>query len=125
MEHPRLSLLEKRPPIRVPQAKQILSIGFRWRNRIVLAFCLAAFAAFLIGFLRWRDYQSDMKIFVGRERIDPLIGPDQNAAPLARQEVTEEELNSELALLRSSDVLRKVVLETGLQKRASEPLWMR
>ena len=125
MEHPRLSFPEKRPPIRVPQAKQIISIGFRWRNRMILAFCLAAFAASLIGFLSWRDYQSEMKILVGRERLDPLVGPDQNAAPLARQEVTEEELNSELALLRGSDVLRKVVLETGLQKRASEPLWMR
>jgi uncharacterized protein involved in exopolysaccharide biosynthesis len=61
-----------------------------------------------------------MKILVTRGRIDPAVTPTETAPPLlVRQEVSEEELNSEAELLRDDDVLRKVVLETGLAEKTS------
>ena len=38
---------------------------------------------------------------------------------MVRSEVTEEELNSEIELLQSEDVLRQVVLSNGLDQRKS------
>ena len=125
MENTKSAVLRSAPPVGAPRAKDIVAIGFRWRNRMIVAFLIATLGAVTSSFLLSRDYESEMKILVHRERVDPLDAPDQNAPPISRQEITEEELNSELELLKNDDVLHKVVLETDLQKTASEPLWMR
>ena len=125
MENLNLTVLRSIPLVRVPRAKDIIAIGFRWRNRIVIAFLIGTLGAFAASFLLSRDYESRMKILINRERVDPLVAPDQNAPPISRQEISEEELNTELELLRNDDVLRKVVLETALQKTTTEPLWIR
>jgi uncharacterized protein involved in exopolysaccharide biosynthesis len=59
-------------------------------------------------------YRSQMKILVRRERADAMVTSQANAPPLSRDEVTEAELNSEVELLNSNDLLRRVVLATGL-----------
>src|SRR5262245_7224629 len=56
------------------------------------------------------------------QRADPIITPDQVTAQ-PRLELSEEELNAEVELLRSEDVLRAAVLELGLQNQSTEPLW--
>jgi len=108
MENLNLTVLRSIPLVRVPRAKDIIAIGFRWRNRIVIAFLIGTLGAFAASFLLSRDYESRMKILINRERVDPLVAPDQNAPPISRQEISEEELNTELELLRNDDVLRKV-----------------
>jgi uncharacterized protein involved in exopolysaccharide biosynthesis len=61
------------------------------------------------------SYKAEMKVLVRRGRIDPAVTPTETASPLmAREEITEEELNSEVELLQDQDILRKVVLDTGL-----------
>ena len=46
--------------------------------------------------------------------------PEPNApAQVATPDITEEDLNSEVELLHSEDLLRKVVITTGLQRRVS------
>ena len=59
-----------------------------------------------------------MKILVRRGRVDPIVTSQQNApAQVVQEEVTESELNSEVELLNSQDLLRRVVLATGLQRQ--------
>lgn len=58
-----------------------------------------------------------MKILVRRGRIDPAITPTPTPSPaFEHDEITEEELNSQVELLRDEDILRQVVVETGLSK---------
>ena len=45
--------------------------------------------------------------------------PDQNAPMMFNDTVSEEDMNSEVELIGSDDVLRKVVEECGLQKKKS------
>src|SRR6202453_403215 len=56
------------------------------------------------------SYRAQLRILARRGRSDPPVSSQQNAAPdFSRVEVTEEELNSEVELLKDDDVLRRVV----------------
>ncbi|MGC2401305.1 MAG: hypothetical protein WA510_16035 [Acidobacteriaceae bacterium] len=56
-----------------------------------------------------------MKLLVLRERSDTLMTPSANApVQFNDDQVSAEDLNSEVELLNSDDLLRKVVLATGL-----------
>jgi uncharacterized protein involved in exopolysaccharide biosynthesis len=55
-------------------------------------------------------YRAHVKVLVRRGRADPPVAAQENAPPdFSRVEVTEEELNSEVELLKDDDVLRRVV----------------
>jgi len=63
-------------------------------------------------------YQANMRVLVRRGRADAPVSASENAPlDLTRMAITEEELNSEVELLRDRDVLRKVVEETGIGGR--------
>jgi uncharacterized protein involved in exopolysaccharide biosynthesis len=58
-----------------------------------------------------------MSLLVNRERLDPLVTPEASAQMVTSETpITEEEINSEAELLKSYDVLEKVVKEVGLDK---------
>ena len=60
-------------------------------------------------------YETDMKILVRRQRSDTIVTTSANApSQLFSDQVSEEDLNSEVELLKSEDLLRKVVQSTGL-----------
>ena len=63
-------------------------------------------------------YQASMKILVRRGRADAPVSSGENAPlDLTHLAVTEEELNSEVELLRDTDVLKRVVEDTGIGGR--------
>ncbi len=67
-----------------------------------------------------RKYESRMEILVNRERLDPVVTTESTTQlPQMAPQVTEEEINSEVELLQSRDVLEKVVLACGLQNNVS------
>lgn len=78
-----------------------------WSSLIVLA---AAVLYAAVG----TSYEANMKILVRRGRAEaPVSGGTTAPLDLTRIAITDEELNSEVELLRDRDVLRKVVEETG------------
>ena len=84
---------------------------FVWVAGLVLA---AAALYALVG----TKYEANMKILVRRGRADAPVSSGENAPlDLTHLAVTEEELNSEVELLRDDDVLRRVVSETGVGGR--------
>jgi uncharacterized protein involved in exopolysaccharide biosynthesis len=59
-------------------------------------------------------YQASMKVLVRRGRSDAPVSAGENAPlDVTRMGVTEEDLNSEVELLRDREVLRRVVEDTG------------
>jgi len=69
-------------------------------------------------------YESEMKILVHRERLDPLVTAQQTAAVEQNlPSLTEEDINSEVAILRSEDLLENVVTACGLQN-AKQSSWL-
>ncbi len=119
-----LVLFDPQPERRF-SARDVVAIGFRHRLLLMATFLVALFGVGAWGLWN-RDYESKMALLVNRERVDPLISPEQN--PAARYQagiVTEEELNSETQLLTSDDLLRKVVLAAGLSQSTAPGLWPR
>lgn len=97
--------------------KDILAIGFRHKRIIAVSFTGVLLGAVLVGILSPPSYEVHSKLLVKRERVDPVVTPGQDAQVVMRNDVSEEELNSEVELLESDDVLRQVVVACGLQKR--------
>lgn len=100
-------------------AKDVVAIAFRRKQLIVVTFSAIFIGALLVGIFSPASYQAHTKLLVKRERVDPVITPGQDAPMVMHDDVTEEELNSEVELLESDDVLRQVVTATGLNAHHS------
>lgn len=100
-----------------PTLRELAMVLFRQRRVFVCVFGLVLLAAVIYAFAGI-GYQAHMKILVRRGRADAPVTAQQSApVDLARMAVTEEELNSEVELLRDDTVLRKVVDAGGLAHR--------
>jgi uncharacterized protein involved in exopolysaccharide biosynthesis len=90
-----------------------------FRQRRVFAWVAAVvFAGAVVYALAGTKYEASMKILVRRGRADAPVSSGVNAPlDLTHLAVTEEELNSEVELLRDDDVLRRVVEESGIGGR--------
>jgi uncharacterized protein involved in exopolysaccharide biosynthesis len=99
----------------------------RWRTMLWTFLSISMLA---IGFisLSGPSYTSRMAILVNRERQDPLVTTGSTKLLAAQANpITDEEVNSEVELLQSRDVLEQVVRDTGLAevKRKSLLGWLR
>jgi len=99
-------------------SRDLIAIGFRHKRSILITFCAILLGAVLAAVIQPAQYQASTKFLIERARMDPIVSPGQDASVI-RADVTEEELNSEVELLQSEDVLRQVVLATGLNQRRS------
>jgi uncharacterized protein involved in exopolysaccharide biosynthesis len=92
-----------------PTMRELATVLFRQRKLFAavsgLVFVLAVVYAFAGA-----TYRAQVRVLVRRGRADPPMTAQENAPPdFSRVEVTEEELNSEVELLKDYDVLRRVV----------------
>jgi uncharacterized protein involved in exopolysaccharide biosynthesis len=103
--------------------RDVAAVLFRRRRVFSISFAVILLAALLYAFVL-PSYQSQMKILVRRGRLDPPMAPQPTAASeYSRYDVTEEELNSEVELLKDDEILRRVVLANGLADQ--ERSWWR
>ena len=102
---------------RSPTIRDFVTVVFRHKKLMALSFVGILLAATLVAVLQPSRYQAQMKILVKRERIDPVVTPQASAISPAAVPVTEEDLNSEVELLKSRDLLEKVVLEMCIRDR--------
>ena len=100
-------------------AKDVVAIGFRRKRMMAVCFAAIVLGAVLLAIFSPASYQAHTKLLVKRERVDPVVTPGKDAAVVMHDDISEEELNSEVELLESDDVLRQVVVATGLQNRKS------
>jgi uncharacterized protein involved in exopolysaccharide biosynthesis len=97
-----------------PTMRELAMVLFRQRKLFVgvsgLVFALGLAYAFAGS-----SYRAHVRVLVRRGRADPPVAAQENAPPdFSRVEVTEEELNSEVELLKDDDVLRRVVQANNL-----------
>jgi uncharacterized protein involved in exopolysaccharide biosynthesis len=108
------SHIERYPRQPFPTLRDILGVLFRQRWPMLTAFAAIVIAVGLLGLWVPR-YEAEMKILVRRQRSDAIVTSSANAPPqFSGDQVSEEDLNSEVELLNSEDLLRKVVVATGL-----------
>src|ERR1017187_451913 len=98
----------------LPTLRDIVAMLFRQCWPMLAAFALVVIAMAVSG-LWVPKYEAQMKIMALRERSDAMVSSSANApVQFSNDEVSEEDLNSEVELLNSDDLLRKVVLAMGL-----------
>jgi uncharacterized protein involved in exopolysaccharide biosynthesis len=102
-----------------------LSVAFR-RKRLVLACIAATLLAAVLAAIFLPRYHGEAKILVDRARIDPLLSPTpetNNFALAAQPIVTDEDLRSEVEMMKSTDVLTEVVTDLGLADSSATAWW--
>ena len=101
-----------RPPL--TQLRDLLVIGLRHRRLVTISFLGLMAGALLSVLLLPPRYKAITEILVKRDRADFVVTPSdgQQEAPTA---VSETDLNSEIELMKSQDLLEKVVTACGLQ----------
>lgn len=100
-------------------SRDLIAIGFRHQRAILITFCAILVGAALTAVLQPAEYAGSTKFLIERARMDPVVSPGQDNGGVVRSEVTEEELNSEVELLQSDDVLQQVVVAAGLNQHRS------
>lgn len=90
---------------------------FRRKRLLIGTFLGALGFGIVLALLMGPTYSSRMAVLVNRERLDPLVSTEATTQLVTTANpVTQEEINSEVELLSSRDVLEKVVLANGLEK---------
>jgi succinoglycan biosynthesis transport protein ExoP len=98
-------------------ARDLVAVAFRHRRVTILCLSGVLLGAVLAAIFLPK-YEAKTKILVQKaERADPVVSAEQRDPVTQTDVLTEEELNSEVELLHSHDVLRTVVLACGLDKK--------
>jgi uncharacterized protein involved in exopolysaccharide biosynthesis len=104
-------------PAPSPTARDLAQVLFRRRRVFVWVAALVLMASAIYSLVGAR-YEAQMKILVRRGRADAPVSAGENAPlDLTRIAMTEEELNSEVELLRDDDVLREAVAQDASSGR--------
>ena len=96
---------------------------FRRKGLVLLTFLTVIAGTVIVTLVLPDKYESRMKILVKNQRVDVTItaANAQQPSALADSEVTENQINSEIELLTSRDLLTQVVKECGLANQ--KPGW--
>ena len=78
-----------------------------WQRKWLIAavFLLVVGSGAVATFLITPKYEAQMSIIVTRQRVDPQISPGEKSADVLLSGITDEEFNSELELLKNTEVL--------------------
>jgi uncharacterized protein involved in exopolysaccharide biosynthesis len=116
-----LRLVPRPAHVPSPTLRDVAAVFFRHRRLWLVSFVVILAVVMLYGVLA-PAYQAEMKVLVRRSRVDPVTTPTLAQAPqFALPEVSEEELNSEVELLRDREILGRVVQAAGLM---DPPPWL-
>jgi uncharacterized protein involved in exopolysaccharide biosynthesis len=118
-----ISIIRRPVWVPAPTMRDLLAVLFRQRGLVLISFAGIFLAVVLYGLFA-PSYEAQMKVLVRRGRVDPVVTPTPTQSPeFQRHEVTEEELNSEVELLRDEQILRTVVQGSGLVSEDEPWFW--
>jgi uncharacterized protein involved in exopolysaccharide biosynthesis len=102
--------------------RDLASILFRHKLLICTTFLTVVVGTAVLTLLMPNEYESRMKILVKNTRSDVPITPERTtgtAGTYFENEVSENQINSEIELLTSDDLLNQVVTESSLYGQTS------
>jgi uncharacterized protein involved in exopolysaccharide biosynthesis len=106
----------------VLSVRDLVATGFQHKKWIVSCFCGVLLLAVAAAIALPRQYESEAKIMVNHLRADPQVTAGAETQSVAREGlITNEEVNSEVELMRSEDLLRKVAVTCGLAPSGDAP----
>lgn len=104
-------------PAAVLTPRDLVAALFRRPRLMIASFGVVLLAALVIVLFSAR-YESHFKVLLRRGRFDPVVSPQPTSVmDFTHPDITEEELNSEVELLRDEDLLKQVVIMADLISR--------
>lgn len=100
--------------------REAVAVLFRQKKLIMSAFLIAFLAVLIITLALPNTYKSRMKVLVKNSRAEVIVSPEQTSNMVLSGEVSEAQVNSEIELMRSRDLLEAVVKKAGLVKKSEE-----
>lgn len=97
----------------------VIRMFFRARNLILVFFVLIFGIVLLALAAKPKKYEAHMTFLLRNERAEPLVGSDPHQNSIQLPNVTEEDQNSEVELLNSTEVLQQVVTNCHLARSGS------
>jgi uncharacterized protein involved in exopolysaccharide biosynthesis len=97
--------------------RDVASVLFRHKLLLCVTFLAVAVGTAVFTFLMPNEYESRMKILVKNTRSDVPITPERTTGASSNyfeNDVSENQINSEIELLTSEDLLKQIVTECGL-----------
>lgn len=96
-------------------ARDVVAIIFRQRQVVAVSALAIALGAVTAIWLLPKQYEASMQLLVTRDRVDPVVTAEA-VSPQGQvlMGVSEEDLRSEVELIKSPSLLSQVVTETGL-----------
>jgi len=115
------------PDVNTPSLslRELVAPCFRRKTLLIRTFLAALGIVLLLGILVPVPYKSQMSVLVNRERHDPPVSTEDTTQmpSTSASEMSLAEITSEAQLLQSPDLLRKVVLATGLADSRTFSVW--
>jgi uncharacterized protein involved in exopolysaccharide biosynthesis len=112
---------EREPRHQLPTLRDLAAALFRQRTALLTTFAAVIIAVIASGIWIPR-YEAQMKILVRRQRSDAIVTSSANPPPqFFGDQVSTEDLNSEVEIINSEDLLRQVVRTTGLAHISGTP----
>lgn len=100
--------------------RQMVAAAFRRRATIGYTFLAIMTGAVLAIIVLPSKYEAETKILLHRERVDPPLSAQQTGVmQQAAPSLAEEDINSEVGLLQSQDLLERVVISCDLQHKST------
>lgn len=103
-------------------ARDLLAVIFRQRRLQAITFLVIA-----LGCLGYRltapAFRAEMSVLISRSRVDPAVTATPTQVEFEHEGVTEEDLNSEVELLRDQEILRTVTQAAGLFPEKGFSIW--
>lgn len=99
----------------LPSPRDLAAIGFRQRRIFLVSLISISVGAAAALLLLPKKYEAHMQLLVTRDRVDPVVTAEANSPQgQVLMGVSEEDLRSEVELMKSPGLMSQVVEETGL-----------
>lgn len=100
-----------------PTLRDLLAPLFRRKKLFAWTFGATLLGGMLAAYFVAHTHQGRMEILVEQERLDPKVSSESTLpTPTAPPPVSDEEINAEVELLQSPDLLQQVVVANNLQE---------
>jgi succinoglycan biosynthesis transport protein ExoP len=105
-----------------PTLRDMLAPLFRRKRVFAFTFCGVMLGTMVAAFVINNTHKGTMEILVNQQRVDPSVTPQSTQGQASPPGVSDYDIGSEVELLKSADLLQKVVLANGLQDRERESI---
>ncbi len=105
-------------------ARDLVAMLFRHWRLMSVAFTATLLGAVLVAIVMPPKYTARLKVLVRHQRVEQVMTTGASGVRSATsEEVSDEEIDSEIELFRSEDLLRKIVGAYGLDKPKKPHFW--